>query len=211
MPNCVGPAVAAPHVSLCGLVAILITLTVSTAAVPGTASDSGETWSRRDVVGTGFSHGTPPCEECVALQQAIDVAITTRAPSFTVAPPRSDTAYMFGSSSLTLADATDFVLILNSDGNDVALVFDIGGGVGLLGCRNVTVQGGIVDYMPTLAQGRVVTSTLEGPSPSITADFDPAFLKPDPAATPFFNQSGSIKVGGMELSLASRQRTPSPS
>eukprot|EP00036_Acanthoecidae_sp_10tr_P005498 CAMPEP_0182934556 /NCGR_PEP_ID=MMETSP0105_2-20130417/36350_1 /TAXON_ID=81532 ORGANISM="Acanthoeca-like sp., Strain 10tr" /NCGR_SAMPLE_ID=MMETSP0105_2 /ASSEMBLY_ACC=CAM_ASM_000205 /LENGTH=594 /DNA_ID=CAMNT_0025073419 /DNA_START=1 /DNA_END=1785 /DNA_ORIENTATION=- len=160
-------------------------------------------------VDTHFTHGTPTCQACTTLQAAIDAAISRGDTSYTVPPPGDGSAaYAFGSSSLTISGATDFVVVLDGTTNGsgatwapsgdrgaaIILLFDIGGGVALLGCTNVTIRGGVVDYLPTVAQGTVAAVDLSPAAPFVTADFDPAFLKPDPTVTPFFSLEGSIKV-----------------
>jgi hypothetical protein len=111
--------------------------------------------------------------------------------------PPSGNEYMFGSTQLTITGATGLSVEFPPG---VVLRFDVGGGVGLEGCSGVTIDGATIDYMPTLAQGRVVATMLGTSEPSVVADFDPAFLRPDGTVTPFFNTSSSIKVsrGGDE-------------
>ena len=105
--------------------------------------------------------------------------------------PPSGNEYAFGSQQLLIKGATGLNVVFPPG---VVLRFDIGGGVGLEGCSDVTIDGATIDYMATLAQGVVVSSTLDPSDPSVVADFDPAFLRPDGDATPFFNTTSSIKV-----------------
>eukprot|EP00035_Acanthoeca_spectabilis_P013216 m.243037 g.243037 ORF g.243037 m.243037 type:complete len:523 (+) comp15832_c0_seq2:91-1659(+) len=144
-----------------------------------------------------FTHNTAPCPECVTLQADIQQAIDAGQHEYAVPFPASGIVYDFGSTSLELANAVDFSLVFpppQSDGSRLTLVFDIGGGLKLTGCVRATVVGAVVDYHPTLAQGTVVDTNFNDTPPTFTADFDPAFLAPNPSTTPFFNTTQSVKV-----------------
>eukprot|EP00040_Diaphanoeca_grandis_P003270 m.24441 g.24441 ORF g.24441 m.24441 type:complete len:561 (-) comp14609_c0_seq1:35-1717(-) len=156
-----------------------------------------------------------PNAEALKLQKDLQGALESNQNHFFV----QDGNYSFGATPLILQNGAKTIVSFSAG---ATLWFAVGGGVQLMNCDSIQFVGATIDYYPTLAQGIVVSfspgsstsnvaqnMTLNTP-PSFIADFDSNFLLPDPAVSPFFNQSGSIKVAFWNPNNNTMIRTDDP-
>eukprot|EP00039_Didymoeca_costata_P022152 m.346225 g.346225 ORF g.346225 m.346225 type:complete len:514 (+) comp28439_c0_seq1:48-1589(+) len=97
-----------------------------------------------------FSWG--PDSRSTHLQYQINTAVAQRATILEI----NEGIYRFGNSPLLVNNAEN-LKIKGKDGEKIEFIFDIGGGIKIVNCFNVTVQGISMGYFPVVhTQGKIV-------------------------------------------------------
>ena len=108
--------------------------------------------------------------------------------------------YVFSNASLVITGANNLVI----DAVGATFVFYIGFGVVLNDCHNVTLRGLTLDSdPPNFAQGALVHGAGQPVATAMTfeAQFDDAFLAPDPRLPPFDHPGGLVGAKVIETQL----------
>lgn len=132
----------------------------------------------------------PPTPEAVALQQAINMAIQSGSPSYTIPSGNNNgNGYNFGNVSFVINNNTaPFYL----NGNGTTFIFYPGSGVMIQYVSNVTVQGITVVYSPSCFTQGVIVATNPAQN-TVDVQIEKTYPFPDTTIYPYFS-TPEIKI-----------------